>query len=151
MSENFGRKRPKNFVVRNVSGSNGAVWLKLGFYLGVVDVPEIAAGIHKFNSYFDAAALLGADVNDATFALFLGEAIYYENRLPLLEFGGNRQASAMGVHIERMGLVTEGEIAVRASIDDDGNMQRKSAASADVSAEFRLIHRRGHPSSKVTL
>jgi hypothetical protein len=113
-------------------------------------VPEIAARIHEFNSYLDAAALLGADVNDATFALFLSEAVYYENRLPLLELGGNGQASAMGVNVERMSLVTEGEIAVRASVDDDGDMQRKSAASADVSAEFRLIHRRGHPSSKVT-
>ena len=76
-----------------------AAGLQFGFDLRVVDVPEVALGVHELDSNLTLAALLRAHMNHATFALFLREAIYYEDRLPALELGGDCQAGAMRVHI----------------------------------------------------
>jgi len=78
---------------------NGAVRLYSGFDLRVVDVPEVALGIHELDAYLALAALLRAHVDDAAFALFLGEAIHHQDGLAALEIGVHGQTSAMSVHV----------------------------------------------------
>ena len=113
---------------------NGAVRLYSGFDLRVVDVPEVALGIHELDAYLALAALLRAHVDDAAFALFLGEAIHHQDGLAALEIGVHGQSGAMRVDIEGVGLVAKGQIVVGAPVNNHGNMQRKSTASADVAA-----------------
>ncbi len=113
---------------------NCAVRLHSGFDLRVVYVPEVALGIHELDAHLALAALLRAHVNNAAFALFLGEAIHHQDGLPALQLGVHGQARAMSVNIQSVGLVAKRHIVVRAPVDNYWDVQRKAAASADVAA-----------------
>ena len=78
---------------------DGAVGLHSGFDLRVVDVPEVALGIHELDAYLALAALLRAHVDDSAFALFLGEAIHHQDSLSALELSVHSQTGAVSVHI----------------------------------------------------
>src|SRR5580692_2026481 len=95
-----------------------------------VDVPEIPLPTRECDGNSPLAALLRFDIHDATFALFLGEAI--DDQDPLAKFYPRLHVEQATVfaNCHRRGYCSERMVSRTPAVDFNGNCKRESLAPA---------------------
>lgn len=96
-------------------------------------MPEVALFLGKFHSYFlFLVAVRRVHIDNAAFALFLGEAIHQENRLASFDPGCQGQERAVHIHGFSHRDVAEWQAALGAAVHVNRNREWEALAASFV-------------------